>query len=82
MPTYRCYFLSNGQRIIRAEIVEAEDDARAISRAQALCEVHHDCASIELWERDRRVHTYERRGNGASSRTSGASERHDEEPVN
>ncbi len=67
MLTYRCYLVDHGQRIIGAELIEADDDARAVERAEALCEVRYECSGIELWERARRIHVYERRGNGASS---------------
>ena len=61
MAVYRCFFLGSNKHIIGPpEIIEADDDAIAIDRAQRLCDENPDCRHIELWDATRRVRLLDR----------------------
>lgn len=56
MRSYRCYFLNLLSAIAGAEIVEAETDAEAVKRAEAVFrEKGVGFSGIEVWDRGRRV---------------------------
>lgn len=53
---YRCYFLNRESHIERVEIFEADCDSDAVGRADAIFrEKGVGFASIEVWDRGRRV---------------------------
>ena len=61
MALYRCFFLDSNNHIMGpAEMIEADDDATAIDRAQRLCDENPDCRHIELWDEARRVRRLDR----------------------
>lgn len=55
MKTYRVYCFDGGSRIVRADWLEAFNDAEALVAAKGLM----DCFRIEVWERDRLAGRYE-----------------------
>lgn len=52
-PHYRLYKLSSLGHFVSGDWIEAEDDARAIEAAHALCDL--ETTTIEVWQRDRQV---------------------------
>jgi hypothetical protein len=51
MAEFRIYFLNSEGRIGSAEVLEADDDSRAMEVFQKL----DHCYGLELWQRERRV---------------------------
>jgi hypothetical protein len=60
MRTYRCFFLNRAWRIEKAEIVEAEDDEKALLAALQLVDVQWGFAAVEVWEGARKVFPHAR----------------------
>jgi hypothetical protein len=56
-PTYRAYLLSQEDRIIGFEVIEALNDVEALMHARALA----DKNPVELWDRSRRIIRIERK---------------------
>lgn len=51
MPSYRFYFMTVGDRIMRGQDVECDNDDDALARARSL----HNAHGIEVWEGRRKV---------------------------
>lgn len=51
MKNYRIYYFDGASKIVRAEWLEASDDADAIAAAKQV----NGCVRIEVWDRDRLV---------------------------
>lgn len=49
MSAYRCYFLNDRDRIFRAEVIEAADDAAARDIARVRLAESFACHAVELW---------------------------------
>jgi hypothetical protein len=65
MRLYRCYFLNQYSNIESVKIIEAQTDAEAVGRADALFAGKSAAlGAVEVWEEARRVH-YARRGASA-----------------
>ena len=58
LHTYRCYLLDAQSHIASAEVIECHDDDAAKSRAREILAEKPGCRGIEVWDRDRRVHTH------------------------
>lgn len=56
MKSYRVYGFDGAGRIIKAELIEASNDAEAVVTARELM----DYARVEVWELDRLAGRYER----------------------
>ena len=57
MKKYRVYCFDGGSRIIKADWIDAADDADALVVAKDIM----DCPKVEIWDRYRLVGRYERR---------------------
>jgi hypothetical protein len=55
MPEYRVYIVGSDGHFFDAVPLECADDAEAMERAEQLVDGH----DIELWQRDRKVATFE-----------------------
>ena len=56
MKAYRIYCLDGASRFVRADWLEAVNDATALTEAKSLDE----CFRVEVWDRDRLVGRIER----------------------
>ena len=57
MRPYRCYFLNPQSRICDIDVIEAETDAEALERAEAVFRAKGARFSgYEVWDRGRHLH--------------------------
>jgi hypothetical protein len=56
MHAYRCYLLDAAHHIATVEIIECADDGEAERRGEEVLAAHPECAGVEVWDSDRRVH--------------------------
>jgi hypothetical protein len=55
MPEYRVYVIGSDGHFFNSVPLECADDAEAIQRAEQLVDGH----DVELWQRDRKVATFD-----------------------
>jgi hypothetical protein len=57
MHSYRCYVLDGHNRVAAIKMIECASDVEAGQRADALLVQMPRFHGVEVWERERRVHT-------------------------
>jgi hypothetical protein len=57
MPANRCYVLDGRSRVAAIKMIECANDVEAVQRADVLLIQMPTFHGVEVWQRDRRVHT-------------------------
>jgi hypothetical protein len=58
MPRYRCYLFNDQNHIVKAEVLECQDDDGACQWAERLPLDIRRCSHVELWDGARLVKRY------------------------
>ena len=56
MPSYRCYFLDEGDHISGTEIIDADALSAAVEKARAMLKELPNHRSVEVWQGENRLY--------------------------
>jgi hypothetical protein len=56
MPSYRCYFLDEGDHISGTEIIDADALSIAVEKARAMLKDLPNHRSVEVWQGEHRLY--------------------------